>query len=130
MDLSKMNMAVIADEGVELVINDPAGDPTDWRIVCRGSDSATYRAKIEAGRKRWTNRSGDIPNDKALLTVKSAYEACIVSWTGATMGGVEFECTPENIHTVMSEPGYDFVAKQIVDFVNDRANFYKGAESS
>jgi hypothetical protein len=129
MELTTANMATISDEGAELTIRDPLRALTDWVITCRGKDSDAYRKRMEAGRKRLSNKKGTPDYDQISATATDSLAACVIGWRGITVNGAEWPCTPENIREVLTNPEYAWVAEQIDEFIADRANFYKGAES-
>jgi hypothetical protein len=129
MDLAKCNMTELADMGANMSVRLPDGSVSDWVIACRGRDSTEYNKKIAEWRHR--RKGGGKPTTEADDDREAAegIAACVVSWSGATMKGEPFECTPENVYYVLTDNAFKFVADQIIEFVMNRANFFKGAES-
>jgi hypothetical protein len=127
MDLSKYNMAEHAEAGAELIIILPDRTKSDWKIRLRGKDSSDYRRALNKLVKKSMNKSVDDDDEDGS---NPTLAACVMSWAGATMDGVDFECNAKNIDLVTSyDKGYKWVAEQIDAFIGDRANFLQGAKN-
>lgn len=119
MDLTSLAVS----ETAKLVIKHPTtGADTDIVIELCGKDSKKFREEY-AKLIRILQTSKDNKNvDFEKLDVDT-YAACTVSWKNMEMDGKQLKCTPKNIKAVYSDRRFGWLHEQVMQWVNDRANF-------
>jgi hypothetical protein len=122
MDLT--SITDISGNGAELVITHPVtGQDTDIKFTLAGSDSEQYRKAQRLIQNRRLQKPGRMKLDAAVIE-KEALEllaACVISWKGVQLDGMELPCTRENAMGVFER--FPWLRDQCDNFIGDRQNF-------
>jgi hypothetical protein len=129
LDLDRVDVRPKSQEGVAMVLLDPAGKATKVSLIIRGTDCQAYKDMLKAQLRRQVDR---MPR-KSTEEEKNAefYElhaTLIAGWTGLRIKGQPHEYSPENAARLLE--AYDWVFEQVRRFADNRANFLPGPSSS
>lgn len=99
----------------------PDGE-TQCTIGVRGGDAKKVRAAREANqRKLLRDRRAKLTPEDVRANRVSVVTAAIARWSGWTNGGDAFECTPENVRTMLA---VDHILDQVEEGIADHAGFF------
>lgn len=132
MDISKLNMTEHADRGAQLQLLHPV-DKTPLEgvtVTLLGADSTLYRNRLAAWRGKFMSSNKAPALNDAEEQAMECRVACTVSWQGMELGGKPYECTPENVRELYSNPGYSWLVEQVDAFIQERSNFFVIADGS
>jgi len=132
MDISKLNLTEHANRGAELQILHPVNKtPLDgMTITLRGADSTLYRQRLAEWRRKFLNTNKVPGVSDAEEQAMECRVACTVKWKGMELNGKPYECTPENVRELYSNPGYSWIVEQVDAFIQERSNFFVIADGS
>lgn len=130
MDFGSFNPADVAEKGARLVLINPAtGEPFDggtW-IDLRGFESESVKAASRDGQRAMMRAT--TPEQKAKVAEKTGLDVLVsatIAWSDdVKWDGKPFPCTPENARKLYSERS--FVARQVMEFMANEANFMPSA---
>lgn len=136
MDLSKFDgISKAFEEGIEIDIKDPFGNPTDLKVRVVSYQSERVRkvsrkmanAAIIEGKKnpRRVKTVEQLENDGNDLMV-----AAVVGWSGFELNGVELACTPENVRSVITNKDLAFIRRQIDEAAEDQQGFLMASRTT
>lgn len=136
MDLGKFEgLAKAFDEGIEIVIKDAFGNPTDLKVQVLSYQSDIVK-KIARKKADVANRER-VKNPKRVKTVAEMEEdgndlmvAAVLSWSGFEVNGKALECTPENVRSVITNKDLFFIRKQIDEAADDQAGFLTASKQT
>lgn len=135
MDLNKLDLQPVSDEGADMHLEHPVtgerlfnddGDAMVIRLI--GRDSKRFRAKNAqiANRKmaKRNNRNSveELDSDGAELLA-----ACTLGWSGLALNGEPLPFSEQNALKLYTNPGYRWIREQVDTFIADRANFFMTA---
>jgi hypothetical protein len=132
-DLDRVDVRERAEQGVEMELIDPAGEPTGVILLVRGYDSKTYKDVVEAQLRR---RTAMLPRKPTEAESKEEFyeehAALLAGWKGKTLrrgqAGQVVEYSAENAKALLKD--YDFILEQVRRFAGARRNFLPGSVKS
>lgn len=130
-ELDAVDVRGRAQEGVDMLLLDPAGNDTGVVLVVRGFDSRAYKDVVERQLRHRTEihpRKLSEAESKAEFYEENA--ALLAGWKGKpfTRGGKAFEYSPANAALLLQE--YDWILEQVRAFARNRRNFLPGSATS
>lgn len=138
MDLSKLNMSVMAERGATLELENPVdGEPlmqddgeTPVTITLLGQDSKVWRNKNrEYQQKRIAamtkKRSRTVDYTVSDEDASEMMAACTIGWDGIVEDGEAVEFSADNAYDLYMK--YAWIREQCDAFIGDRANFFPNA---
>lgn len=124
MDLSKLDTAAVAEQGVALEITHPiTGEALGITVILAGSDSATYRkAQAVIARKRMRGRSFKpmSPEEVHLESVR-LLTSCTLNWSGVELEGATLPCTEANAEVLYRR--FPWLYEQADQAMHDRSRY-------
>jgi len=132
MDISKLDMTEHANRGAQLQVLHPVNKtPIEGMIITLlGTDSTLYRQRFAAWRQKFINTNNVPGINDAEEQAMECRAACTVNWKGMERDGKPYECTPQNVRELYSNPGYSWLVEQVDAFIQDRSNFFVIADGS
>lgn len=132
MDLSKLNMTEHADKGAKMQVLHPAtGEVLDGVTITLLGDDCTLQKQryAELRRNAFKNKNQiDKALDRAEETALDLRISKTIAWEGIDWNGGPFECTPENVRKIYSDPGFSWLVEQVDRFTAERSNFLSNAD--
>ncbi len=137
-DFSKVTAA--AEEGAILEVKDPIGDPIlqpggkPVTITLAGMESNKFRKARNVIGNRYLKQSGGARYPFAQTTEAAiddqAFQLASVtlSWEGIVDEGQPIECNAVNAKRLYIK--YDFLRRQVDEFVGEQRNFWKASSTS
>ena len=123
MDLSSL----FASDTAEIIIKHPkTGEPLDMVVTVAGNASEDYRKVRTELAKRRIESTRSITVEELETSAMRLLVACVKSWKGIQMSGVEYPYSAANAKELLSNPGYFWLKEQIETAVGDVANFIQG----
>lgn len=121
MDFSRLNCETAAEKGIEVKPRGPDGTRLkDVVIVVAGRDSKRFQEAKKAVVSDITDDGGDLTVDDITKQSFKTVALSIISWKGIQMDGKDYEHTPENAMALICDPGYTWLAEQLLSAANDR----------
>jgi hypothetical protein len=129
MDLNKLDLTKVSNEGVWITLKHPSSnEDLPMKIKVVGKDSDKF-IKLSEDFRRST-----LEDMKANKTVEQRIEtskqygdnllvACTLEWQGIELDGKKLDCNAENVKLVYQRFGW--IKEQIDTAIADRANFIK-----
>ncbi len=136
------DISVLATEDTaELVINHPVtGEPTTWVWMIAGpSHPAAIAAdddlakdnkrealaikKAQANNRKWNPEVRSTDEEKRRSATH--FGAKVLGWSEVVINGDKFPHSRTNVVTILLNPSYWLVYKQLIDFINDEKSFMK-----
>lgn len=132
MDFAKLNQTEHADRGAELTGITCYGKVLQGvSIRLLGANSTVGRAAVSLMIKNMTLRYlNDLSIDDQHKKTTDKLVALTVGWSGIDMDGKEYKFTPENARKLYSNPGYEWLRLQVIEFVETAENFFDWANES
>lgn len=130
-DLSAVDVRPRSEEGVEMELIDPAGNPTGVILVVRGTDSATYKDKLRDHTKRAVDRGVRVQTqDERDREFLELHATLIAGWKGKPLvrAGAPLPYSAENAVSLLDQ--YDWIFEQVRRFADRRANFLPGPSTA
>lgn len=119
MDLAKLDMNALGNEGAWVNIDGPDGRATDLKVKIRGANSDPVRKVTENHNRRVAeaikaNKGRDV-DFEALDKERDAAlaVASTIDWSGFERDGKPLPCTPETVKELYMHPGYIWLATQV-----------------
>lgn len=140
MDLLTLDTSAASEQGEKMEVQHPATgavltqtDGAAVTIVLAGQDSERFK---KADRKISNRRLATTAAGRRVTLTSESIEAdnlerlvaCTISWSGVGFGGVDKECTPDNVREVYKR--LPWLREQAETFIQDRANFLKASPAS
>ena len=142
MELKNLKMEKV-DSGAEMNVKHPVTkEPTDMFLTLMGKDSKAFRAielaktqeVMDSMMEQQSNSRGNskgrkpakatLRADKEISDMVKKYSSMIVSSRGFQDGGKEYQFVGDVALEALSDGGYVWLFEQIVEFVEDRTNFF------
>lgn len=132
-DLSGFDVRATSQDGVDMVLLDPAGRRTQVVFRVRGTDSKAYQEATQARiRKQQELLPRKVTEEESNAMFMETQASLIVSWTPSRVrfekDGEELECTLANVAGVLQR--HPWIHEQVIRFSDRRANFLPGSSSS
>lgn len=130
-ELDKVDVKPRSQEGVEMELLDPAGNPTGVILIVRGTDSEAYKDKLCEHTKRAVDRQSRAQTqgerDREFLEL---HATLIAGWKGKplTRAGAPLPYSAENAASLLDQ--YDWIFEQVRRFADRRANFLPGPSTA
>lgn len=130
-ELDKVDVKPRSQEGVEMELLDPAGNPTGVILIVRGTDAAAYKDKLREHTKRAVDRASRAQTqeerDREFLEL---HATLIAGWKGKplTRNGAALTYSQENAVSLLDQ--YDWIFEQVRRFADRRANFLPGPSAA
>jgi len=127
-DLDTLDTAANDEGGVYFTpVNPGTLEPLNMRIKLRSSNCESVRAKSRAFvRKLQTStefrKNGAIDVEQAEAQATEKLVACTVGWEGVKYHDITV-CTAENARRLYTAPGLAWLRAQVLEFIEDQANF-------
>lgn len=131
MDLNNLKPK-LADEGAVMEVRHPETEEVieGMTLTLLGKDSEVFKrlrrkrqnaalARVSKGKKAL-----DVDAEKMEGEALDDLVALTRGWTGFQLDGQPLEFTPENVRKVFA--GWEWLREQAEEFVNSRANFFRG----
>lgn len=119
MDLATLDMNALGNEGAWIDIVGPDGRETDLRVKVRGAHSDPVRKVAEEHNRRIAAavkvaKGRDVDFD-ALDKQRDAElaVASTIDWLGFERAGEVLPCTPENVRSLYTHPGFAWLSAQV-----------------
>jgi hypothetical protein len=118
-DFSTFDVAAQADEGADMQLYFPNGDPVAGCIIrVKGFESRELRDMArDFERKAMKGQAVDTEKQGMALLV-----AATKSWSGIEWEGKPMACTPSNIEKLYR--AHDWIARQVTAFASKPAHFF------
>lgn len=131
MDLNNLDLTVSADAGSVMEVRHPVTDEVLMHekrpvtITLLGSDSSVLRdaMKARARKQLRAKKAVNFDIDEAERAGCELLAVCTTGWYGFTENGVAIEFSKENAIDLYMR--YNWLRKQVDEFINDRENFFK-----
>lgn len=131
MDLNTLDLTVAADSGATMEVRHPVTDEVlvhDGKPVTidlLGSDSSVLRdaMKTRARKQLRAKKSPNFDIEEAERAGCELLATCTTGWYGLSENGVLIQFSKEKATELYLK--YQWLRKQVDDFINDRENFYK-----
>jgi hypothetical protein len=126
-ELDAVDVRPRAQEGAEMELLDPAGNPTGVILLVRGTDSEAYRSKMREQVQRQINRNGRKPtSEQRDQEFWELHATLIAGWKGRALmqGGKPLEYSADNAARFLEQ--YDWAFEQVRRFADKRENFLPG----
>lgn len=124
-DLSQFaGLTEAQEEGIDVALRLPNGDPIGATIRVAGPDSKRQRAarqRIISDRMKSRSRQSSV--DELEAEAMTVTVASVISWEGIEENGASLECTRENVKHVFAT--YPFIREQVEAAIGDRSVFMK-----
>jgi hypothetical protein len=128
-DLAKSDPRPRSEEGVDMLLLDPAGHATGVTLRVRGTDSRAYQDKLQQQTQRRMERGPRKATEAEGRAEHYELQATLLAgWTGLSLAGEPFAYSPKNAARLLED--YAYIHEQVVRFSLDRRNFLPGSESS
>lgn len=128
-DLSTLNTAKRADEGIQYTIRHPeTNEKLPLTVKIKGADSEAYQRVADASLNevfKQIAKTGKV-NRTALDTREERVSSVcdmITEWDGFAANGEPLQCTADNKKAVFGDRGYAWMLDQVNTQILDRANF-------
>lgn len=136
MDIDRYDMNALGNEGAWIDIVGPDGSATDLRVKVRGAHSDAVRKCSEEHNRRIAaavkaSKGKDV-DFEALDKQRDAElaAASTIDWQGFSRGGNALPCTPENVRSLYTHPGYGWLAAQVYAKAQEPDVFLKASAPS
>lgn len=132
MDFSKLNATKLGDDGAVFskIIGLDHKPLKGVSVTLLGANSRVGRTAISLALKQRVENSDFVDSiDARRERQLNRMAALTTDWSGIDMDGKEYPCTPENVRKLYSDPAYEWFYAQVIEFVEDTANFLPKANA-
>lgn len=131
-DLSGFDIREATQEGAEMRLNSPAGQPTQVVLRVRGTDSKAFQEALQARVRLEQELLPRRPNEEEKNRMFwDMHAALVVSWLPEKViwdkGGEGLACTPANVAGALER--HPWLFEQVRMFADKRANFLPGSSA-
>lgn len=147
MSLNRFDLEAASESGITVTILDPIDmsqelvdeTGTVTEITIRGIDSVAWKtaAKIQKAKFKEQNSSEELDMDSPEFSsaIVDVLSKVVIGWKGVSWEDEEgvpepLECTQENILMILSKPGFQWLAKQLLAAAGDRSKLFLGNPNS
>lgn len=133
MDITQLDLEKASDEGVEIQIFAPNGDPTDLFVTVVGQDSMAYeqlaarhRREAQANVNRMLrnqNTDQDIGERQEIETCV----ACTTAWRNFLRGADPIQYSKKAAEEVFGKRGNKWMREQVLRAITDRTLFFRAS---
>lgn len=109
------------------IIHPATSKPVGIRVTLLSRHHPDIKAMArKIGDSRMALARRNKPMDSAAIETElvEILVASVKSWSGVDRDGVPLACTPENVRDLLSNPGYQWIRKQLDDAMGNDALFF------
>lgn len=121
LDLETVDVRPLSQQGVPMVLMDPAGKPTKVTLLVRGTDCAAYDEKMKEHIRRGVDRARKATELERNHEFWDLHATLVAGWSGIKKGGQPLAYSHEAAAKLLEE--YQWIFEQVRQFADRRANF-------